>query len=351
MNITFKKVTFSYHEDPLLKEVDFTFTSSDKIGLVGVNGIGKSTLLKLILNQEKPQSGEILITGGTKINYLMQDVNIPSDINCLEYILSSCDKEKEIKEYEARSILTKFKIDPKGNTSFLSGGQKKRLGLAKCLVTNCDFLILDEPTNHLDNDMITYLEKYLIKFNKGLFMVTHDRYFLERICNNIYELDRGKIYTYKANYSKFLELKAARQEQNEKEESRIKKMLRIDHEWMTRGVEARRTKQKYRIERFKEMSKIKFEETKSFEFSSLNTYLGKKIINIKNASKYYGDKEIFSSFSLSLLRSDHIGLVGDNGCGKTTLFKIIMGEEKLTSGEIELGETLKVGYFSQHFDV
>lgn len=351
MNITFKKVTFSYHEDPLLKDVDFTFTSSDKIGLVGVNGIGKSTLLKLILNQEKPQSGEILITGGTKINYLMQDVNIPSDINCLEYILSSCDKEKEIKEYEARSILTKFKIDPKGNTSFLSGGQKKRLGLAKCLVTNCDFLILDEPTNHLDNDMITYLEKYLIKFNKGLFMVTHDRYFLERICNNIYELDRGKIYTYKANYSKFLELKAARQEQNEKEESRIKKMLRIDHEWMTRGVEARRTKQKYRIERFKEMSKIKFEETKSFEFSSLNTYLGKKIINIKNASKYYGDKEIFSSFSLSLLRSDHIGLVGDNGCGKTTLFKIIMGEEKLTSGEIELGETLKVGYFSQHFDV
>ena len=351
MNITFKKVTFAYHENPLLKDVDFTLTTSDKIGLVGVNGIGKSTLLKLILNQEKPQSGEILITGGTKINYLMQDVNIPSDINCLEYILSSCDKEKEIKEYEARSILTKFKIDPKGNTSFLSGGQKKRLGLAKCLVTNCDFLILDEPTNHLDNDMITYLEKYLIKFNKGLFMVTHDRYFLERICNNIYELDRGKIYTYKANYSKFLELKAARQEQNEKEESRIKKMLRIDHEWMTRGVEARRTKQKYRIERFKEMSKIKFEETKSFEFSSLNTYLGKKIINIKNASKYYGDKEIFSSFSLSLLRSDHIGLVGDNGCGKTTLFKIIMGEEKLTSGEIELGETLKVGYFSQHFDV
>ncbi|MGN1295452.1 MAG: ATP-binding cassette domain-containing protein, partial [Bacilli bacterium] len=135
-----------------------------------------------------------------------------------------------------------------------------------------------------------------------------------------------------------------------REESRIKKMLRIDHEWMTRGVEARRTKQKYRIERFKEMSKIKFEETKSFEFSSVNTYLGKKIINIKNASKSYGDKEIFSSFSLSLLRSDHIGLVGDNGCGKTTLFKIIMGEEKLTSGEIELGETLKIGYFSQHFD-
>lgn len=351
MNITFKKVTFAYHENPLLKDVDFTLTTSDKIGLVGVNGIGKSTLLKLILNQEKPQSGEILITGGTKINYLMQDVNIPSDINCLEYILSSCDKEKEIKEYEARSILTKFKIDPKGNTSFLSGGQKKRLGLAKCLVTNCDFLILDEPTNHLDNDMITYLEKYLIKFTKGLFMVTHDRYFLERVCNNIYELDRAKIYVYKANYTKFLELKAARQEQNEKEESRIKKILRIDHEWMTRGVEARRTKQKYRIERFKEMSKIKFQETKSFEFSSVNTYLGKKIINIKNGSKSYGSHEIFSSFSFSLLRSDHIGLVGDNGCGKTTLFKIIMGEEKLTSGEIELGETLKVGYFSQHFDV
>lgn len=351
MNITFKKVTFSYHEDPLLKDVDFTLTTSDKIGLVGVNGIGKSTLLKLILNQEKPQSGEILITGGAKINYLMQDVNIPSDINCLEYILSSCDKEKEIKEYEARSILTKFKIDPKGSTSFLSGGQKKRLELARCLVTRCDFLILDEPTNHLDNDMIMYLEKYLIKFNKGLFMVTHDRYFLERVCSNIYELDRAKIYVYKANYTKFLELKAARQEQNEKEESRIKKMLRIDHEWMTRGVEARRTKQKYRIERFKEMSKIKFQETKSFEFSSVNTYLGKKIINIKNGSKSYGSHEIFSSFSFSLLRSDHIGLVGDNGCGKTTLFKIIMGEEKLTNGEIELGETLRIGYFSQHFDV
>ena len=199
--------------------------------------------------------------------------------------------------------------------------------------------------------MIMYLEKYLIKFNKGLFMVTHDRYFLERVCSNIYELDRAKIYVYKANYTKFLELKAARQEQNEKEESRIKKILRIDHEWMTRGVEARRTKQKYRIERFKEMSKIKFQETKSFEFSSVNTYLGKKIINIKNGSKSYGSHEIFSSFSFSLLRSDHIGLVGDNGCGKTTLFKIIMGEEKLTNGEIELGETLRIGYFSQHFDV
>ena len=351
MNITFKKVTFSYHEDPLLKDVDFTFTTSDKIGLVGVNGVGKSTLLKLMLNLEKPQDGEILITGGAKINYLSQNVNIPSDRSCLEYIFSSLDKEKEIKEYEARSILTKFKLDPDGSTSFLSGGQKKRLELARCLVTRCDFLILDEPTNHLDNDMIMYLEKYLIKFTKGLFMVTHDRYFLERVCNNIYELDRAKIYVYKANYTKFLELKAARQEQNEKEESRIKKILRIDHEWMTRGVEARRTKQKYRIERFKEMSKIKFQETKSFEFSSVNTYLGKKIINIKNGSKSYGSHEIFSSFSFSLLRSDHIGLVGDNGCGKTTLFKIIIGEEKLTNGEIELGETLRIGYFSQHFDV
>lgn len=350
MVITFKDVSFRYTDKNLLDKVSFSITDQDKTGLVGLNGTGKSTLIKLIEDEIRPQSGEIIKSGNMIISYLEQEPDIPLNTKILDYVMKNNDKDHKVNDYEAKSMLTKLKLDPEALTNNLSGGQRKRLALAKCLVTYCDFLILDEPTNHLDNDMILYLEKYLQRYNHGLFMVTHDRYFLERVCNNMLELDNGHIYTYKANYSEFLNLKALRLEREEKTEKKLKRLLKNELDWIHRGVEARRTKQKYRIERFNELSKIKFSERKGFEFDSVSKYLGKTIIEIKNGSKSFGDKVIFKSFNLNVLRTARIGIVGDNGAGKTTLFKIIMQQESLDSGELILGETLRIGYFSQHFD-
>ncbi len=350
MVITFKDVSFRYTDKNLLDKVSFSITDQDKTGLVGLNGTGKSTLIKLIEDEIRPQSGEIIKSGNMIISYLEQEPDIPLNTKILDYVMKNNDKDHKVNDYEAKSMLTKLKLDPEALTNNLSGGQRKRLALAKCLVTYCDFLILDEPTNHLDNDMILYLEKYLQRYNHGLFMVTHDRYFLERVCNNMLELDNGHIYTYKANYSEFLNLKALRLEREEKAEKKLKRLLKNELDWIHRGVEARRTKQKYRIERFNELSKIKFSERKGFEFDSVSKYLGKTIIEIKNGSKSFGDKVIFKNFNLNVLRTARIGIVGDNGAGKTTLFKIIMQQESLDSGELILGETLRIGYFSQHFD-
>lgn len=350
MVITFKDVSFRYTDKNLLDKVSFSITDQDKTGLVGLNGTGKSTLIKLIEDEIRPQSGEIIKSGNMIISYLEQEPDIPLNTKILDYVMKNNDKDHKVNDYEAKSMLTKLKLDPEALTNNLSGGQRKRLALAKCLVTYCDFLILDEPTNHLDNDMILYLEKYLQRYNYGLFMVTHDRYFLERVCNNMLELDNGHIYTYKANYSEFLNLKALRLEREEKAEKKLKRLLKNELDWIHRGVEARRTKQKYRIERFNELSKIKFSERKGFEFDSVSKYLGKTIIEIKNGSKSFGDKVIFKNFNLNVLRTARIGIVGDNGAGKTTLFKIIMQQESLDSGELILGETLRIGYFSQHFD-
>lgn len=350
MVITFKDVSFRYTDKNLLDKVSFSITDQDKTGLIGLNGTGKSTLIKLIEDEIRPQSGEIIKSGNMIISYLEQEPDIPLNTKILDYVMKNNDKDHKVNDYEAKSMLTKLKLDPEALTNNLSGGQRKRLALAKCLVTYCDFLILDEPTNHLDNDMILYLEKYLQRYNHGLFMVTHDRYFLERVCNNMLELDNGHIYTYKANYSEFLNLKALRLEREEKAEKKLKRLLKNELDWIHRGVEARRTKQKYRIERFNELSKIKFSERKGFEFDSVSKYLGKTIIEIKNGSKSFGDKIIFKNFNLNVLRTARIGIVGDNGAGKTTLFKIIMQQEPLDSGELILGETLRIGYFSQHFD-
>ncbi len=351
MVIDFKNVSFKYTDKPILNNVNFTLTENDKVGLVGINGTGKSTILKLITGEEKPKSGEIIISGNTIISYLDQDPKIKEGISFRDYVLSFSTKDHEVLEYEANAILTKLKLDPERIVKNLSGGEKKRLALAGVLVSYQDFLILDEPTNHLDNDMIIYLEKYLAKFKRGLLMVTHDRYFLEKCCNTMLELDNANVYSYKANYSLFLELKEKREEARASEEVRLKKHLKNELEWLHRGVEARRTKSKARIEKINEMSKIKFSEQKSFEFSSISSYLGKDIIKINNASKSIGSKVLFEDFTLDVLRSDHIGIVGDNGCGKSTLFKAIMGETSLDSGEIYKGETLKIGYFSQHFDL
>ncbi len=351
MVISFDNVSFKYIEKMLLDHVSFSITDADKIGIVGVNGTGKSTLLKLILGEEKPISGAILQSGGIRINYLPQNPMFEKDVSLLNLVLEGSTKEHPIEEYEAKSILNKLGFTEYTlTTKYLSGGQKKRLALAKALLTYCDFLLLDEPTNHLDNEMILWLEKYLIKFKKGLLMVTHDRYFLQRACTKMLELDYGKVYVYEANYELFLKYKADRLANEQKAQSKLKSILRKEAEWMHRGVEARRTKSKSRIERFEQLSEISFQITKEMTFSSKETYLGKTIIEIKNGSKYFNDLCLFQNFNLSLKRNDIIGIVGDNGAGKTTLFKILIGEEKLSEGELKLGETLNIGYFSQSED-
>lgn len=351
MVISFDNVSFKYIEKMLLDHVSFSITDADKIGIVGVNGTGKSTLLKLILGEDKPISGAILQSGGIRINYLPQNPMFEEDVSLLNLVLEGSTKEHPIEEYEAKSILNKLGFTEYTlTTKYLSGGQKKRLALAKALLTYCDFLLLDEPTNHLDNEMILWLEKYLIKFKKGLLMVTHDRYFLQRACTKMLELDYGKVYVYEANYELFLKYKADRLANEQKAQSKLKSILRKEAEWMHRGVEARRTKSKSRIERFEQLSEISFQITKEMTFSSKETYLGKTIIEIKNGSKYFNDLCLFQNFNLSLKRNDIIGIVGDNGAGKTTLFKILIGEEKLSEGELKLGETLNIGYFSQSED-
>ncbi len=351
MVITFKDVSFKYIEKMLLDNVSFSITDSDKVGVVGLNGTGKTTMLKLISGLEKPVSGEIIISGGMQINCLPQDPKFPKGLKALEVIMAKSTKEHPIKDYEAKSILTKLKLDPDSLIDNYSGGENKRLALALVLVSYSDMLILDEPTNHLDNDMILWLEKYLKSFKRGLIMVTHDRYFLERVCNKMLELDLGKTYLYEANYSKFLELKAARLLEAKRMEAKLKSILKTETEWMNRSVEARRTKSKSRINRFNELSKINFSEEKTMEFNSVTRRLGKKLIEIENGSKAFGDKVLFKDFNFKLERSDIIAFVGDNGAGKSTLFKIIMGQEDLTTGTLIKGETLHIGYFSQHLDL
>ena len=351
MNITFDNVTFKYIERKILDAASFSITDTDKIGVVGVNGTGKTTLLKLIMGYENPISGEIIKSGGMRINYLEQNPLFDPNKSLINIIMDESTKDNPINDYEAKSILSKMGFKDYDITiKNFSGGQIKRLALAKALVVPCDILILDEPTNHLDNNLIMWLEKYLIKWKKGLIMVTHDRYFLQRVCNKMMELDFGKTYLYDANYESFLELKAIRLEQEAQAEKRLKQILKQEAEWMNRGVEARRTKRKSRIKKFEELSQIEFNEHKEMSLSSINTRLGKKLISMENGSKSFGDKNLFSYFSFDLNKNDIIGVVGDNGAGKTTLFKILMGLETLDEGELIVGETLKPGYFSQHMD-
>lgn len=348
MVITFENVSFRYTDKMLINNVSFSLTDDMKIGIVGSNGSGKTTILKLILGEEVPNSGNIIKTGGMIINYLPQDPNYPKELTIMEVINQNSNSKHPINDYEIKSILNKLGLSNHNlRIENLSGGEIRRLALANALVSYSDILILDEPTNHLDNELIVWLEKYLMKFKKGLVMVTHDRYFLERVCNRMLEIDNQHVYLYEANYAKFLELKALRLEQESKIEHKLKAILKKEAEWLGRGVEARRTKSKSRIERFNELAKTTFKEEKSMSFSSVETYLGKELIEIKNASKSFDNKVLFKDFNFRLQRDDIVGIVGENGCGKTTLFKIIMSLETLDSGELFLGQTLKIGYLPQ----
>lgn len=351
MVITLDNASFKYLDKPILDKVSISFDDTKHVGVVGVNGTGKSTLLKILVGLEKLNSGTITKSGNVSISYLEQNPVFKDNQTIMDVIKEYDDKNHKINEYEYKSILNKMKLfNHDAITNNLSGGEKKRLALAIALVKYCDVLILDEPTNHLDNDMILFLEKYLQRFKKGLIMVTHDRYFLERVCNKMIELDDGHLYSYDANYSKFLTLKQERLEALIHSEQKWKSLYKHELQWMRRGAQARSTKQKKRIERFQELEKVEFSKTNTLEISSVETRLGKKLIEIYNGKKEFDNKLLFENFNFMLGKSDIVGIVGDNGCGKSTLFKILNQEENLTEGRIEFGTTLKIGYFSQHME-
>jgi ATP-binding cassette subfamily F protein uup len=348
--LTAEKIRKSYSEKILLNDVTLGINSGDKIGIIGINGTGKSTLLKIVAGLETPDSGTITKAGGVRVGYLPQNPVFEEGATVLKQVMFGiAEQQRESKEYECKSILTKLGITDFGEpVSHLSGGQKKRVSLASALVTPVEVLVLDEPTNHMDNDMVDWLESYLARYTGAILMVTHDRYFLDRVTNRIVELQDGTLYTYQANYTKYLELKTQREEMAVASERKRQALLSKELEWIQRGARARSTKQRFRVERFEEMSgqTVNLEQDK-LKVSSMSSRLGKKIIEIDGISKRYGDRQLISDFSYNLLRGDRIGIIGANGCGKSTLLKMIVGLLPPDSGSVSIGETVRIGYFSQ----
>jgi len=330
----------------IVEDVSFTIQEQDKIALIGINGTGKSTLLKILAGQVDYQ-GNLLKKKDIKISYLPQNPDFQDHYSVIEQVYHYIDKN--VPDYEVKAMLNKLGISHyQQSIKELSGGQKKRVALTITLLKPCDLLLLDEPTNHLDNDMIEYLEKYLMKFNKAIFMVTHDRYFLERITNKIFELDRSQIYSYEANYSSFLEQKAQREEVALATERKRKLFLKKELEWVRAGVQARTTKSKDRLQRFEELSQIKdIQKIDNVEMINVASRLGRKTIELDQISMSYKDKVLFYPFSYQFKRFERIGILGQNGCGKSTLLNIISQNIQPTQGQVILGDTIKIGYFKQ----
>ena len=352
MLVTLNEVTVSYTDKKILNNVSFSINDNDKIGIVGVNGTGKSTLLKTILGEVDIQNGEIFRKSGLRISYLPQQPKFDDDDSIIDVALKESKVENE---YEIKSMLTKLGIDNiDAKVKTLSGGEKRRLALAITLVKQCDLLILDEPTNHLDIWMINWLEKYLTKWNKALLLVTHDRYFLERITNKTLDIELGNVYLYDVNYSNYLNLKVERAEYQQANYRKLKAILKKEAALAALNPQARSTKSTERLKRYYELedktNKLRNninEINKEMTLSSLNTRLGKKTIEINNLSKSIDGKVLFSNFNYNVKRFDRLGFVGKNGSGKTTLFRTILNEVKPDSGDVIIGETVKIGYFRQ----
>jgi ATP-binding cassette subfamily F protein uup len=346
MNIlTVQQVTKGYGNRILFENITLGLNEGDKVGLIGINGTGKSTLLKIIAGLEIPDYGTVVANRNTTIAYLPQNPDFPKGETLLSYVMDgSYDKEGE-----AKSILTKLGLPEYGMmTETLSGGQKKRAALAKILIHSADILVLDEPTNHIDNDMARWLEDYLKKFRGVLVMVTHDRYFLDRVTNKIVEIDDKTLYTYESNYSGFLELKEQREAMEIASERKRRSILRTELEWAKRGVRARGTKQQARLDRLENLKNQTAPEIEAkVEISSAATRMGKKTIELSHISKSYGEKTLIKDFSYLVLKNERIGIIGPNGCGKTTLLQILNGRIPSDSGKIEIGETIKIGYYTQ----
>ena len=384
--ITFENICKSYSEKKLIENLSFGINDGEKIGLIGVNGTGKSTLLKIVAGAEEIDSGKITKANRVRIEYLPQSPDYDENATVLEQVFKAESKELNLlgkyqdllkkleKEYsdktneelikvqeqidtmnlwdlenDAKAVLTKLGIDNfDQKVSELSGGQKKRISLASALITPCELLVLDEPTNHLDSDTIDWLEEYLNSRKGSLLMITHDRYFLDRVTNRILELDKGRLFSYEGNYTLFLEKKMERLQLESSMEDKRQNLIRNELKWVKRGARARTTKQKARLQRFDELvNREVIKEDEKIDISVASSRLGKKIIEIKNISKSFDGKKVIDDLEYTLARTDRIGIVGKNGLGKSTLINILNGKLQPDSGTVEIGETVKIGCFSQ----
>ena len=349
--LTMEHLTKSYTDRILLDDVGFSINENEKIGVIGVNGMGKSTLLKIAAGIEDYDDGKISMGSQVKICYLPQTPVFEEAETILQAAVKGNQDELNqwTIEADAKAMLNQLGFtDFDGKASLLSGGQKKRVALVNALLTPADILVLDEPTNHLDNAMSEWLEDYLIRFKGAVLMVTHDRYFLDRVVNRIVEVDQGKLYSYPGNYSEFVRLKEARQNMELATERKRKSLLRTELQWLSRGARARSTKQKAHIDRIKAMQEMQdIQAEKRVIMDSVASRMGNKTIELSHLSKSYGDKKLIEDYSYLFLKNDRIGIIGPNGCGKSTLLKMVNGLVTPDAGNIEIGQTIRIGYFSQ----
>lgn len=351
MNIvTLENISKVFTQRKVFDETDFYLEEGEKVGIVGVNGTGKSTLLKLIAGIEEADSGKRILANHIVVKYLPQHPVYNPEDDIIECICKSAKAHERIDvETKAKTMLTGLGIyDFDQKAGVLSGGQQKRLALVEILLSDADVILLDEPTNHLDQMMTTWLEDMLKKSKKTIVMVTHDRYFLDMVCNRIVEVDKGKIYSYQENYSGFLKLKAEREEMEIASDRKRRSLLRTELEWVRRGARARSTKQKFRLNRFEELSSKRGPQIDgSVELGSIATRMGRTTIELDRICKSYDNKELIRDFSYVFLKNDRIGIIGPNGCGKTTLMKIIAGIIPPDSGTVTIGQTIQIGFYSQ----
>ena len=348
--LTAQNISKTYMERKVLDDVSFFLNEGDKIGIIGINGTGKSTLLRILAGAEEPDSGEVIRTNGIRISYLPQ---IPEFDDCgsvLGQVLAHLPADlMHSKEYEAKSVLDKLGLpDYDRDISTLSGGEKRRAGIAAALIQPSDVLLLDEPTNHIDNETAQLLEDLLLRYRGAIVMVTHDRYFLNKICGKIAEVEKGRVYTCEGNYSEYLLRKAQREADEAAAERKNKSLYRRELEWISRGARARGTKSKDRIERFEALKNRDIPvEAEKLKLQSVSSRLGKKTIEIEDISKSVDGKPLISDFSYIISRDARIGIVGRNGAGKSTFLKMLMGQVQPDKGRIVLGDTVNIGYFSQ----
>ena len=349
--INLEKITKSYTDRKLFDNASFSLQEGEKVGIIGINGTGKTTLLRILAGEEEPDEGGVTTANHVVIRYLPQHPEFNPQMSSLDCVLSGnvTDENRWSIESDAKAMMTRLGItnfeQPAGQ---LSGGQRKRLALISVLLSPADILLLDEPTNHLDNDMADWLEEYLKKWRGALIMVTHDRYFLDSVTNRIVEIDKGAIYSYQTNYSGFLELKTQREKMEQASERKRQSILRVELEWIRRGARARSTKQKAHIQRYEELRDRQAPvEDSQIELSSISTRLGKTTVELEHICKGYGEKKLIDDFSYSFLKRDRVGIIGPNGCGKSTIMKIIAGIMPQDSGRVVVGQTVRMGYYAQ----
>lgn len=345
-------ITKAYTLKKLLTDVTLYIGEHDRIGVVGINGTGKSTLLKILAGIEEPDSGTVMRKNGLRVSFLPQMPDYSVERTAVEQVLFDAPKDVGAPdEYEAKTLLSQFGIsDFEADVRTLSGGQKKRVALAAALIRPVDLLLLDEPTNHIDAQTIALLEEKLGKYRGALMMVTHDRYFLDRVCNRIAEISGGELYLHDGNFSYYLEQKAARLDMENAAARKRSSILRRELEWIRRGAQARSTKQKARIQRFEEMSAIAGpQEEQKLALGSTSSRLGRRIIECENIGKSMGGKQLLRDFTYTILRDERMAVVGENGCGKTTFLRMLAGQLAPDEGTINIGETVKIGFFTQEF--